>query len=241
MFERVPELDVVYVPWEAATPDEAVRIGATWLMSQPGQRLVLLHTKGMYDNNALLPALTRGAVVEKPNTVRGHWAGGPVLAPWPSEKVLATISDDIAQRATAVCILEWGEQSFVRAWLDAHAAVSLVAGHIPPAVKELISPVVEAAMRDLSQTVNHNNALLQSYEKSYAVRTLQELRRAGHSYDVDNLCAWSLANGFTQSEVKHLREYAEQVLSGRSFRLRDTVGPNRGYAKYWEQAAESHS
>jgi hypothetical protein len=101
----------------------------------------------------------------------------------------------------------------------------------------VLDPVVEVAMRHLSDAVNHNNALVQGYDKAYAVRTLQELVCGGHRYEVDALCAWALANGFTQSEVEHLRDYATRALEGRSFRLRESVGPRPGACARWEQEA----
>ncbi len=238
MFERHTELDVVYVPWEATTTEDAVKLGAAWLRAQPGQHLVLLHAKNMYNNNRLLPQLTTGAHVERPSTVWGSgWKSGPVLAPWPSDEVLGALADDLADRATAICILEWGEKRNVRAWLSAHGAVSLIDGVSAVNESDLISPVVRVAMQHLSRAVNHNNALIQGYEKAYAVRTLKELVRAGYRYDVENLCAWASANGFTQSEVKHLRDYAQRVLDGRSFQLRETVGPKKGEAARWEAEA----
>lgn len=239
MFERSPDLDVAYVPWDAATPDEAVALGAAWLKEQPPQRLVLLHAKKMYDNSPLLPRLTAGVFVETPNTVSGsRWARGAVLAPWPSDAVLGALAGPLSERLTKVCVLEWGEKPAVRAWLTAHCAASLLGGSpLASGDGELISPVVRIAMEELSQAVNHNNALIQGYEKSYAVRTLKELVRAGHRYDVNALCAWASANGFTQNEVKHLRDYAQRVLDGRSFQLRDTVGPAKGDASRWEAEA----
>ncbi len=238
MFERTPDLDVVYVPWRGVDPDDAVRIGAAWLQQQPGAPLVLLHAKKMYGNNELLPRLTAGAAVEKPATVwRSGWRGGPVLAPWPSEDVLAALSDTLAQRTTAVCVIEWGDFDYQEAWLAAHGAVDLVTGQVRGARRPLLDPVIEVAMRRLSDAVNHNNGLVQAYDKAYAVRTLQELVRCGHRYEVDALCAWALANGFTQREVEHLRDYATRALEGRSFRLRVGVGPQPGVCARWEQEA----
>ncbi len=238
MFENAPDFPVVYVPWEGVDPDDAVRLGASWLAGQPGESLVLMAAKNSYGNNRLLPVLTTGARVEAPQTAwKAGWGGGPVLAPWPSERVLACLSDELAGKVSAVCIIEWGTKEFVSAWLVAHNATNLLTGQEPES-EPLLSPVVEVAMRHLSNAVNHNNGLVQYYEKAYAVRTLQELVRAGYSYDVDNLCAWALGNGFTESEVKHLRDYGTRALEGRSFRLREQVGPGKDSVKRWEQEAQ---
>jgi hypothetical protein len=239
LFERKADLSVVYAPWDGLDPDDAVRLAARWLAQQPGQKLVLLHAKKMYTNNSLLPRLTNGAFVEKPDSVwRSGWRGGSVLAPWPSEEVLGALSDRLARMITSVCVIEWGEDPAVQAWLEAYQAMNLMTGRVAVGdPSHQLSPVVRVAMEHLSSAVNHNNALVQSFEKSYAVRTLQELHRAGHTFDVDDLCAWALANGFTQSEVKNLRDYGMRVQQGRGFRLRDSVGPSRGAAGRWEAEA----
>ncbi len=235
MFERQPDLDVVYVP--ADTDSEVVVETATaWLRSQPGQPLVRLHAKKMYDNQ-LLKTGTRGATVENPNSVLGSgWRGGPVLAPYPSEEVLAALSDPLASMVTKVCVIEWQEKPHRRAWLEAHRAVDLISGARAGAGNPpLLDPIVLVAMRQLSDGVNHNNGLLSGYEKSFAVRTLQELRRSGHWPDVGNLCAWALATGSTEVEVKYLRSYARGVAAGKGFRLPEAVGPKRGEADRWAE------
>ncbi len=230
-------LNVVYVPWEGVDPDDAVRLGAAWLQEQPGQHLVLLETKQMYSNNPLLPRLTAGAFVERRQVAGGSdWRSGAILAPWPTEQVLATISDRLASSATGVCIIEWGDREFQSAWLAAHNAVNLITGE-HSRNEPLLPPVIEVAMRELGSIVNHNNGLVQYYDKAYAVRTLQELVRAGYRYDLDKLCAWALSNGFTQTEVDRLREYGRRVLEGRRFQLREQVGPRPGTAKRWKEEA----
>jgi hypothetical protein len=240
MFARTADLDVVYVPWDGVDPDDAVRVGAAWLQQQPGAPLVLLDAKNMYGNNSLLPLLTAGTAVEKPSTVwRSGWRGGPVLAPWPTEEVLAALSDTLAPRITAVCVIEWGDYDYQDAWLAAHGAVDLITGQTRGSRRQLLDPVVEVAMWHLSDAVNHNNGLVQAYDKAYAVRTLQELVRGGYRYEVEALCAWALANGFTHREVEHLRDYAARALEGRSFRLRASVGPQPGACARWEREARS--
>jgi len=116
--------EVVYIPWGTGI-DQAVRLGAAWLGEQPGDKLVLVHEKQVYENNPLLPQLTAGVKVAKPITISSsNWRGGPVLAPWPTEKVLSTLSDRISNRITAVCLLEWGEDEYLRAWVRAQGGTN---------------------------------------------------------------------------------------------------------------------
>jgi hypothetical protein len=202
---------------------------------------VLVHTKQVYGNNPLLPKLTAGAKVAKPNTVWGvDWRGGPVLAPWPTEQVLSTIADDIADRATAVCLLEWGDDQYLRAWVRAQGGRNLLTGDPAPGEEELISPVVTVAMEFLSEAVNHANGLVQTFDKEITIQALQALVRAGHTFEVDNLVAWALAHGFTGSEAGRLRDYATKVLQGHRFKmsrkmLRDDI------VEHWEQEARDGS
>ena len=56
------------------------------------------------------------------------------------------------------------------------------------------------------------------------------------SPDPIRLAAWAAANGFTAAEVENLRDYAATVHAGRSFRLRETRGPQDGARSQWEAA-----
>lgn len=227
--------DVVYVPWGTGI-DEAIELGARWLRQQPGDRLVLVTQMQVYRRNELLPRLTAGAKVAKPITMwSAGWNGGPVLAPWPDEGVLSRISDDRSGRITSVCLLEWGEDAYLRAWVRAHDGADLLTGRPAPG-NELLSPVVAVAMEDLSKMVNHANGLVQTFDKELAIQTLQALVRAGHTYDVEDLVAWAMAHGFTGYELPRLRDYAAKVLQGHRFRLgrevlRDDV------VELWEKEA----
>jgi hypothetical protein len=232
---EIPE--VVYVPG-GDDIDQAVRLGAAWLREHAGDKLVLVPQKQVYRNNALLPELTAGVKVAKPQTVwQVGWRGGPVLAPWPTGEVLSEISDHLSGRITAVCLLEWGEDEYLRAWVRAQKGTNLLTGHAAPGEEELLSPVVTAAMEDLSLLVNHANGLVQQDDKKYAIQTLQRLVSVGYTFDVDNLVAWALAHGFTGSEVRRLRDYAAKVLQGHRFR---NTGPPvlvDNIVEIWEQEA----
>ena len=89
-------------------------------------------------------------------------------------------------------------------------------------------------MDEAAQTVNHNNALVQSEDKSYVVLTLQELIRGGHRFGVQELVAYAMSTGWTGEEIRNLEEYANRVLDGRSFRLRASYGPGPGACARWE-------
>jgi hypothetical protein len=59
---------------------------------------------------------------------------------------------------------------------------------------------------------------------------------AGYRYNVDDLCAWALANSFNASEVGALRDIATKALTGHRFRA--TSGPLRtDIVNVWEAEA----
>jgi hypothetical protein len=215
----VGDLDLVFVPWNDGDVTRHVVLGAQWLRRQPGRRAVFVPGKRNYEYNEALPRLTAGAVVLTPLTLhRAQWSGGPVLACWPTEQMLGTISDRLGGRATSVCVLEWGDAPFQRAWITAHGGIDLTTGQRASNVGVHLPPVVLVAMENLTSMVNHANGLASSFDKGIAVDTLQALVRGGHRFDVDDLCAWALANGFTASEVDRLRDYATKALAGHRFR-----------------------
>ncbi len=215
----VGSLDLVFVPWDDGDVTRHVVLGAQWLRRQSGRKAVFVPGKRNYQYNAALPRLTAGAVVLTPRTLhRAQWSGGPLLACWPTEQMLGTISDRLGGRVTSVCVLEWGDAPFQRAWITAHGGIDLTTGQRASNGGVHLPPVVLVAMEHLSSMVNHANGLVSSFDKGIAVDTLQALVRRGHRFDVDDLCAWALANGFTASEVDRLRDYATKALAGHRFR-----------------------
>lgn len=55
MFERQQRYEAFWLPGSHELPiDEAVRMGLSWLYSQPGTPLIALHAKRMVSNNRRL-------------------------------------------------------------------------------------------------------------------------------------------------------------------------------------------
>ena len=234
---------VFYVPWTPSIPgwsiDKASLQGAAWLAKRAGNKLMLVSSTQNYQQNAMA-SHTRGAVVAKPVSLwKTKWRVGPVLAPWPTEEILGELASGLHRKATTICVIEWGDDAFQTAWLQAHRARSVLDGEVyPGADLPLLDPVVEAAMTELTQLVNHGNALGNPYEKPQTVELLQLLLQAGYGWDVDRLCGWALANDFTGAEVRNLRDYATKVSQGHRFRNRHTHRYAAGAVARWEAAAK---
>jgi hypothetical protein len=234
--------DAFFLPPEV-DPDEAIRIGVDWLLAQPGDPLILLHAKKMIDNNRLLGNAARRhrIQVEAPTSAwKSRWGGGSILAPWTSDKVLRAVDDDLAAKADAVCVIGWrpGDPNHL-AWVTVRRATDLLSGDsLGKSREELVSdPVVRIAIDEAERFVNHNNALVQAEDKAYCVRTLQELIRGGHRFEIAELTAYAMATGWTGDEIVRIREYGERILSGRGFRLQTSVGPKPGSCRHWEALA----
>jgi hypothetical protein len=240
---RTPQYDAFFVP-EEVDPDEAIALGIRWLLQQPGEPLILLHAKNMIDNNPLLGAAARryGIAFEAPGTLWGKGLKtGAVLAAWASDKVLRCIDDRLAFRAQAVCVIGWRPNDPNHAaWISARGARDLRDDSpLGTPVEEIVTdPVVRIALDEAERFVNHNNMLVQAEDKSYLIRTFQELVRGGHGLNLDQITTYAMATGWTSEEVKRMREYGERILQGRSFRLKSTIGPEAGAVKRWEAEAE---
>jgi len=241
----VKSYDAFFIP-PSVDPDRAVALGINWLVEQPGDPLILLHAKKMVDNNRLLGRAVRKYRItyESPRTIwRGGWSGGPILAPWASTEVLQCIDDQLFGRATAVCVIGWRDPDpNHEAWVASRNAVDLETrrplGRQP---EEMVNPVVRIAFAHAERFVNHNNLLVQTEDKAYVVRTMQELVRAGYGLDLDAIAMLAVATGWSSEETKRIREYGRQILDGHSFRLQSSVGPKPGDCKYWEEEAANES
>ena len=235
--DEVAPYPVFYVPW-GLTPEEMARRAAAWIRQQPGTPLVFFPTKQNYDANQLLNRLTADIPRGTERNIWGSgWQRGPVLAAWPTKRMLQMLTDELATSVTALCVLEWGEPAWQCGWLTARRARSVVDGSVHGGGSVQLDPVVEVAMRHLGARVNHANDLDGIYDKRDAVETLQVLHRAGYRFDVETLCTWALANGFSGREVERLREYAVGVQRGKRFQLRAGRALRPDIVEIWKRDA----
>lgn len=241
VFERENPYDAFYLPGPHALPtDQALALGLKWLLAEPESPLIVLSAKKVARNNRLLEtaiAQYHLPVIAPPHMWDATWSGGSILAPWANERALTGIDDQLAKKVNAVCVIGWVEGKH-DTWITGHGARDLRHPD-QPKPQPTLDPVVEVAMEHASAAINHNNALVQAEDKACVILTLQELVRAGFRYDVESLCAWAMANGWTGTEVSNLRDYATRVLDGRSFRLRSTYGPQVGASAGWIEEARS--
>lgn len=193
MFEQTASYEAWFLPGpDGMPPDEAMKAGLRWLVDQPGSPLVALSAKKMVGNNRVLRQAAQSGrfdVAAPPGMWLPGWAGGAVLAPWASRRVLDGIDDDLGGRVSAVCVIGWVDGAHDE-WRAARGARDLRDPESPVAAGPVLDPVVVAAMTEVSRAVNHNNALVQTEDKAYAVLRCSGWRRR----DTGTTCA-SCARG----------------------------------------------
>lgn len=242
MFERRVPYEAFFLPGPSGMPtEEALSVGLRWLLSQPGEPLVVLARKGNLSNNRFLERTVRTCGIKftsPPRVYDPPWSGGSILVPWAGEKALLQIDEHLADRTEAVCVIGWAAGSH-DSWIAGHGARDVRTPQEDPAAPT-IHPVVAVAMGHAGDSINHSNGLVTDAEKAMVVLTLQELVRAGYDFDVDQLAAWATSQGWHPPEIPRLREYAAKVLDGRTFRLRGGWGPPTGSVRDWESEASGH-
>lgn len=201
-------------------------LGGTLLVLTPGRR---------NGQESLLRELgkARDAVDETWRTYRSaRWSGGVVLAAWPTPKVLAELEDD--GRARAIVVLPWIPKD-VQAWTDAYNPSLLGEATAPKRIA--LDPVVEAALRDLTHSVNHANHLAGSLDRRDAVAILQTLSKGGYQLAPDAIYTWALANGWPARGAERLKEFATNFAEGRRMRLGTAFPFRPDILQVWEREA----
>jgi hypothetical protein len=250
MLEKTRSYNAFYLPGPEDLPTyQALTLGLQWLRRQPGRPLVVLQTMSVLKNNHLLAEAVQqfgATVMASPQLGDTDWSGGSILF-WASERELEVMDEKLTD-VDAVCVIASSSRDTPRAkaaldtWIARHQATDLRNPEEPAqTARRQLGPVVEIAMAHASRAINHDNALVTPEDKAYVVRTLQELVRSGHAYEVEGLVAWAINDGWYPAEIPRLRDYARRVLNGRRFQLGTPRGPEKGASKRWvDEVAERH-
>lgn len=75
----------------------------------------------------------------------------------------------------------------------------------------LDDPVVETALRSVSNIINLSHALLQSRDKEWVDDTLRILRAKGHSLDDANIRNWAIRNGWKPGAADDLAKLVRKI------------------------------
>mgnify|MGYP007084072823 FL=1 len=197
--------------------EESVDEGIRWLLGQldDGQRLTVWTPQMQHLNgNQQLGSLVARAGVEH-ITGRGgaHLAGpGPVLMAWPRPADISEFLRYNSHQVTALCVIAWGKDELL-SWVSA-ARPELLGEAAGWDLGNRLDPVVEAAMRNVTESINHNNTIAGGYDKDDVVSALLALHDAGYALDAKALEGWAVANGWSGRNPALLADYARKIMSG---------------------------
>jgi hypothetical protein len=214
MFESVRNIPRAVVAHKADDP-QAYQRAAQWVLQQAqegGQPLLYVPGARNFADEPVLVALSKRVTTATWKTLpRIRWAGGPVLAAWPTERHLNEIDND--GRTSALCVLTWSLAD-VAAWASARQPQQLSPGVASPAPASISDPVVEQGLITLTHLVNHANQLAGALDRRDAVNVLRTLHEGGYRLVPDELYAWALAHGWPATGAMRLKDLAAQIASG---------------------------
>lgn len=240
MFEQKRQYPAAITQNGAKDPSGAQQVAIEWVLRKRvevgGTVLLFVPQKGSLARNdsAISRLSTRPGIAV--DTWRGGvsgWAGGPVLAAWPSRDKLAEIADD--GRTRALCVIPWLDKDTV-AWERAVIPERLD-GSEPPAAASQLDPVVIVGLTHLSHSVNHGNNLAGPLDHRDAVAVLRTLHKGGFALPADDVYAWALAHGWPARGAERLRELSARIGAGRIVQLKGSSPLRADVLDFWRAEA----
>ena len=214
-------------PVAVTTHDEkSVNEGIRWLVGHlgEGQRLTVWtpQKQNLTGDPQLRSLVARTSVEHITGRGGAHLAGsGPVLMAWPRPADISEFLRYNSHQVTALCVIAWGDE--LLSWVSS-ARPELLGKTTAWDMGDQLDPVVEAAMRNVTESINHNNTISGGYEKDDVVSALLALHDAGYALDAKALEGWAVANGWSGRNPALLADYAQRIMRGsrpRSRRKRD--------------------
>lgn len=147
-------------------------------------------------------------------TFQDGWTSDIIMGVYVTRKMLNQI--DSADDAAAVIIVPWvmdDVKEWRRTWNPQ------VLGEEPAVTEKLIeNPVVEEALKMLTDLVNLQTGLSHPSDKAAAVDLFRRLYKNQELYDPDSIRAWALRNGWTPDGADQLRSVSQAILDRRPIR-----------------------
>lgn len=225
MFDR----DVDYPTAIASYDDEGVRAAIGWCrehMEHGDTLTVWTYLKSNLRNCARLNQYVgrHSDVAHITGRGGGFVQGtGPVLMAWPDMDDIGSLIQRGGHRIRALCVITWSEDR-IRPWVRAMSPRILGDGSAWEDHEPLeLDPVVVEALKDLTVTVNHSNAISAGFEKDMVVSALLALHAARVSMDSGAIQAWALANGWSGKNPQRLAGFVDDINAGKRPRCRKVL------------------
>lgn len=240
-------MQVYFVPHVGAvgSAPQAARLGAAWLAEHQheGTPFILIPTKRAASGNNVIEDLIKAKVpwgIPR-NFPPTRWPGGPVLAPWATDKVIERIAER-SERVTSLCVLKWLEHEN-QDWLKARQAIDLTNPSQAPLAPTITDGVVLVAMENITHFINLSTGLGHPSDYEYALRVLEYLKHQKRELVAEEIIPWALANRWGVKDAKDLKKVIDGLNAGRAFRgIRQARLRDRGaQLRKWEQEAKSRT
>ena len=143
-------------PYDDVSPEVGVELGLAWMRRHDGPHCVLVPAMHNYLDSPLKSRVRRELVATLQSQSRSllHRGGAAVLGCWPAASELEILHRK-ALADDPVCVLRWTNSIEERAWINSTRAVNILTGQAGDDRHPVeLDPVVQAALRSLSGTVN---------------------------------------------------------------------------------------
>ena len=160
-----------------------------------------------------------------------EFSEGPILAVWVRDRELEVI-DDLG--APAICALTWSEGN-IDAWKEAWGPTDLRSGEAS-ATATIDNPVVEAALKSLTGSVNLSTGLSHPSDRDAAIGTFRILQRNGEVFSSAAVRAWAASHGWRADDASELGDLAQKVIEGRRLRGGNYLRPE--VIEIWREEAD---
>lgn len=208
-------------PLDGVSTDDAMPAALHWLYRQDGPHAVLMPTMRNIESSRLLKQVVPPEQITTLRSQSRHsiHRASAVLGCWPAPDGLGELHD-LARQNKSVCIIRWSDTLEEQAWINSTNATNLLTDEVGDHRNPIsVDPVVQAAMRSLSNSVNLSG--WHPYDENRVKFVLRHAPREGHPYDPDHLFEWVLVEQlFPWDQATRIREMGAQVCEGRTLRLK---------------------
>ena len=161
-----------------------------------------------------------------------------MLVIYPSKDLLDKV--DELYDVTDVLVIPWGMPE-VQFWIDQWQAKSLEGGpdqEVPPVT---LHPMVRAALRHLTNTVNLKTGIVHPSDHQKAIEFFETLHLAGIEYNPADIRAWLVGQGgWGPKDADEVAKLAADMAQGKKLRGK-TGKADQGLLDYWaEKISEGH-
>ena len=140
---------------------------------------------------------------------------GPALVMYPNARLLEKLDDHYG--ITDILVVPWIMKD-IRDWIETWNAQELGTEDEQPNEPEFSDPVVEEALKSLTNRVNLSTGLEHPSDRDSAIWLFRKLKRANIRYNPIEIKGWLVRHGWSSSDANDVKEVAEKIQNGKRLR-----------------------